>query len=99
MYGIIRASGQRAASIARAGIGRVRGYAALFPPPIWFLVAATTLESTGRFMVVPYLSLFLHGKGVGLGVLGLVLASAPVASVLFGAIGGQLSDRWGRKPV
>jgi MFS family permease len=84
---------------ARALIARGRAYAAGFPMPIWFLVAATTIEATGRFMVVPYLSLFLHGKGVSLGVLGLVLASGPVASVMFGAFGGHLSDRWGRKPV
>jgi len=57
------------------------------------------VESTGRFMVVPYLSLYMHGAGVSLGALGLVLAASPVASVAFGAWGGHLSDKWGRKPV
>jgi len=50
-------------------------------------------------MVVPYLSLYMNRAGVSLGALGLVLGAAPVASVIFGAWGGHLADRWGRKPV
>ncbi len=50
-------------------------------------------------MVVPYLSLYMNRAGVSLGALGLVLGAAPVASVVFGAWGGHLADRWGRKPV
>jgi MFS family permease len=50
-------------------------------------------------MVVPYLSLYMNRAGVSLGALGLVLGTAPVASVVFGAWGGHLADRWGRKPV
>ncbi len=80
-------------------LGKSVAYAKSFPAPIWFLVAATTLESTGRFMVVPYLSLYLSGQGVSLGTLGLIIGAAPVASVIFGAVGGHLSDSWGRKPV
>jgi MFS family permease len=41
----------------------------------------------------------MRDAGVSLGTLGLVLGAAPVANVVFGAWGGQLSDRWGRKPV
>lgn len=74
-------------------------YLASFPRPVWYLVAATFVESCGRFMVIPYLSLYMRDVGVGLGTLGLVLGAAPVANVVFGAWGGQLSDRWGRKPV
>lgn len=78
---------------------RLKAYVASFPRTVWLLTAATMVESTGRFMVVPYLSLYMKDKGVSLGALGLVLGSAPVASVLFGALGGHLSDRIGRKPV
>lgn len=80
-------------------IPRLRSYASSFPRAVWLLTAATMVESTGRFMVVPYLSLYMHGAGVSLGALGLVLAASPVASVVFGAWGGHLSDKWGRKPV
>jgi len=50
-------------------------------------------------MVVPYLSLYMSKAGVSLGALGMVLGAAPVANVVFGAWGGHLADRWGRKPV
>jgi len=77
----------------------IRTYLGSFPKPVLLLVLATMVESTGRFMVVPYLSLHLRGEGISLGVLGLVLAASPVASVIFGVWGGALSDRWGRQPV
>ncbi len=86
-------------SVVALAIARASGYARSFPRPVWLLVAATLIESTGRFMVVPYLSLYMRGEGVSLGALGLVLGAAPVASVAFGAWGGHLADRWGRKPV
>ncbi len=70
-----------------------------FPRAVWLLIAATFVESMGRFMVVPYLSLYMRDHGISLGTLGIVLGAAPVANVLFGAWGGQLSDKWGRKPV
>jgi MFS family permease len=78
---------------------RAKGYAKSFPRPVWLLIAATFVESMGRFMVVPYLSLYMRDAGVSLGTLGFVLGAAPIANVAFGAWGGQLSDRWGRKPV
>ncbi len=80
-------------------MAKAKAYSASFPRSVWLLVAATMVESTGRFMVVPYLSLYMNRAGVALGALGLVLGAAPVASVLFGAWGGHLADRWGRKPV
>lgn len=84
---------------ASASIARAAAYLGSFPKAVWLLVLATVIESTGRFMVVPYLSLYLRGSGVSLGALGLVLGTAPLASVVFGAWGGHLSDSWGRKPV
>ncbi len=78
---------------------KTAGYVRSFPRPVWLLVAATCVESMGRFMVVPFLSLYMSGAGVGLGTLGLVLGAAPLANIVFGAWGGHLSDRWGRKPV
>jgi MFS family permease len=80
-------------------VTRSRSYLGSFPRPVWLLMIATFVESMGRFMVVPYLSLYMRDAGVSLGVLGMVLGAAPVANIVFGAWGGQLSDRWGRKPV
>jgi len=89
----------RGSSKAAALSIRGRAYLAGFPRPVWYLIAATFVESCGRFMVIPYLSLYMSDVGISLGTLGLVLGAAPVANVVFGAWGGQLSDKWGRKPV
>jgi MFS family permease len=90
---------QRPLKSALGAVFRAQGYAKSFPRPVWLLIAATFVESMGRFMVVPYLSLYMRDAGVSLGTLGFVLGAAPIANVAFGAWGGQLSDRWGRKPV
>jgi MFS family permease len=91
--------GQRRLAAGFGLANRAVSYLKSFPRPVWLLMVATFVESTGRFMVVPYLSLYMRDAGVSLGTLGLVLGAAPVANVIFGAWGGQLSDRWGRKPV
>ena len=50
-------------------------------------------------MIVPFLSFYLNNKGISLGTLGVILSAGPIASVIFGIIGGHICDRWGRKPV
>jgi MFS family permease len=86
-------------NLAAFALRRAAAYISSFPRPVWLLVLATVVESSGRFMVVPYLSLYMSGKGVSLGALGLVLGAAPLASVLFGSLGGHVADTLGRKPV
>ncbi len=85
----------RAAALPGRGLAYLRG----FPRPVLLLTLATMIESTGRFMAVPYLTLRMRDAGVSLGALGAVLGAAPLASVVFGAWGGTLADRVGRKPV
>lgn len=78
---------------------RWTNYIRRFDRVVWLLVGAVFIESFGRFLVDPYLTLFLVDKGVSLGRVGFVLAAAPLAGVLLGLVGGGLSDRFGRKPV
>lgn len=70
-----------------------------FNKTVWLLVLATFLESFGRFLVIPYLSIYLSKKGVSLPSIGAVIGVGPLAAVIFSMIGGHLSDTLGRKPV
>lgn len=74
-------------------------YLSSFNKTVWLLVFATFLESFGRFLVIPYLSIYLSKKGVSLPSIGAVIGVGPLAAVIFSMIGGHLSDTLGRKPV
>jgi len=74
-------------------------YIKTFNKVVWLLVFATFIESFGRFLVIPYLSIFLAKKGVSLTSIGAVIGVGPLAAVIFSLIGGHLSDTLGRKPV
>src|SRR5207344_1885674 len=65
------------------------------PRSFWFVFGGTLINRLGNF-VVPLMTIYLT-KVRGIGV-----AEAGVVVALFGggsAIGGQLSDRWGRRPT
>lgn len=80
-------------------IKAIINYFRSFNNTVWLLVLATFLESFGRFLVIPYLSIYLSRKGVSLPSIGAVIGIGPLAAVLFSMIGGHLSDTLGRKPV
>lgn len=78
---------------------RARAYAAQFDRVVWLLVVGEVFEAAGRYMVQPFLALYLSNKHIDLGVIGLVLAAGPIANLLLGLLGGSLADRVGRKPL
>ncbi|MCR4421840.1 MAG: MFS transporter [Exilispira sp.] len=80
-------------------IKKLFDYFSSFNRTVWLLVFATFLESFGRFLVIPYLSIYLSKKGVSLPSIGAVIGIGPLAAVIFSMIGGHLSDTLGRKPV
>lgn len=80
-------------------IKKFSNYLKSFNKIVWLLVGATFIESFGRFLVIPYLSIYLSRKGVSLTSIGAVIGVGPLAAVLFSMIGGHLSDTIGRKPV
>lgn len=70
-----------------------------FPRAYWLLVAGMFVNRIGAF-VLPFLSLYLKDhEGFDAGAIGTVLACWGVGTILAGFIGGQLADRWGRKPT
>ncbi|MFE4663535.1 MFS transporter [Streptomyces sp. NPDC056716] len=73
----------------RAGLGPLDG-------PLRFLLLSSFLIPLGSFMVLPFMSVFLHERlGMGLGTVGVVLAVASLVQFSGGIAGGALADRIG----
>ncbi|WP_371611808.1 MFS transporter [Streptomyces clavifer] len=73
----------------RAGLAPLVG-------PLRFLLLSSFLIPLGSFMVLPFMSVFLHERlGMGLGTVGVVLAVASLVQFSGGIAGGALSDRIG----
>ncbi|MGI5429258.1 MDR family MFS transporter [Streptomyces sp. CA-179760] len=72
--------------------------ASLFPltGPLRFLLLSSFVIPLGSFMVLPFMSVFLHERlGMGLGTVGVVLAVASLVQFSGGIVGGALADRIG----
>ncbi len=64
--------------------------------PLRFLLLSSFLIPLGSFMVLPFMSVFLHERlGMGLGTVGVVLAVASLVQFSGGILGGALADRIG----
>ncbi|MBH1937700.1 MFS transporter [Streptomyces sp. AV19] len=64
--------------------------------PLRFLLLSSFLIPLGSFMVLPFMSVFLHERlGMGLGAVGVVLAAASLVQFSGGIVGGVLADRVG----
>lgn len=80
-------------------MNRLTQYFQKFDRVAWMLIGGEFLESTGRYMVQPFLALYLNSKQVDLGVIGLILAAGPIATIIIGLLGGSFADRVGRRPL
>ena len=80
----------------RTGLDRFR---AGLPQEFWFLWMGTIVNRLGGF-VVPFLSLYLtSARGIPVSQAGLVVALYGGGSFLSQLVGGELTDRLGRRPV
>ncbi|MFH0518496.1 MDR family MFS transporter [Streptomyces sp. M41] len=69
---------------------------AMLDGPLRFLLLSSFLIPLGSFMVLPFMSVFLHERlGMGLGAVGVVLAAASLVQFSGGIVGGALADRIG----
>ncbi|GAA4702106.1 MFS transporter [Streptomyces youssoufiensis] len=74
----------------------LRATLAALSGPLRFLLLSSFLIPLGSFMVLPFMSVFLHERlGMGLGAVGLVLAAASLVQFSGGIVGGALAERIG----
>ncbi|MGZ4112833.1 MAG: MDR family MFS transporter [Tumebacillaceae bacterium] len=63
-------------------------------------IFGTFLLMLGSYMVVPFLAVYLtHRTGASPAVIGMVIASNPIGSVIGTMLGGSFADRYGRKKI
>lgn len=74
----------------------VRTDSSPLPRVFWFLFAGLLLNAMGTFLL-PYLALYLEDLHVSAGVIGLIVGSYGIGSVIAGLVGGFLADFWGRQ--
>ncbi|MBN3929670.1 MFS transporter [Streptomyces verrucosisporus] len=79
-----------------AGAAGLRSALGALDGPLRFLLLSSFLIPLGSFMVLPFMSVFLHERlGMGLGTVGVVLAAASLVQFSGGVFGGALADRIG----
>ena len=66
------------------------------PPVAWILFFGTFLNKFGSF-VVPFLALYLTGKGYSIAQAGLAIGAYGIGNVLATMVGGHLADHIGRR--
>lgn len=71
---------------------------ARLPRVYWFLVLGMLLNRVGSF-VVPFLTLYLDHQHLDAAAVSTVIAWWGGGTILAGILGGQLADRWGRRPT
>jgi MFS family permease len=81
-------------------IKQVYGLIAGYDRRLWVLFFVQMLVSIGFGAAMPFVSLYLHRElGVSMTVVGTIMLAAALVSAIGRIIGGEIADRFGRKPV
>ena len=71
-----------------------------YPRQFWILIGATFIDNVGGALLFPFFTLYITARfGVGMTTVGLIFAVYSIASVFGSAVGGALTDRFGRKTM
>ena len=67
--------------------------------PLMIIFTTVFMDLVGFGMIIPLVGLYGKGLGASGWMLGLLGASYSIAQFIFAPFWGQLSDRWGRRPI
>jgi MFS family permease len=71
-----------------------------YPRVFWNLVVITFIDRIGGALIFPFFALYLTSKfGVGMTDVGVLFATFSISSFAGSAVGGALTDRFGRKGI
>lgn len=71
-----------------------------FEPQVWVMAAVQLVTATGFSICIPFLALYLYqDRGLSMTLVGIILLAAGLCSAVSQALGGALSDRFGRRPI
>src|SRR5688500_8036766 len=68
------------------------------PRPVWILFAGTFLNKFGAF-VIPFLSLYMTGRGFSVTQAGTAMAAYGLGHFFACVVGGRMADSLGRRPT
>lgn len=69
-------------------------------PGIWIISLASLVTAAGFSITIPFLSLYLfQDRGLSMTVVGIIMMTAGLCSAIAHVVGGELSDRFGRRPI
>jgi predicted MFS family arabinose efflux permease len=71
-----------------------------FEPGVWVVTVIQFFTVIGFSICMPFLSLYLYqDRGLSMTLVGIILLAAGLCSAVSQALGGALSDRFGRRPI
>lgn len=71
-----------------------------FEPELWVITVIQFFTVIGFSICVPFLALYLYqDRGLSMTMVGTILLAAGLCSAVSQALGGALSDRFGRRPI
>jgi MFS family permease len=71
-----------------------------FEPGVWVITVIQFFTVIGFSICMPFLSLYLYqDRGLSMTMVGIILLAAGLCSAVSQALGGALSDRFGRRPI
>ncbi|MED3562608.1 MFS transporter [Bacillus xiapuensis] len=81
-------------------MNKLKQYINQFHPIVWVLLVGTILSRGSSFMTLPFLSIYLsRHMDLSPVIIGITVGMSPLMGAIGGFIGGNLSDRFGRKKV